>query len=164
MKPGKLASQTRRATQQRAEEGAEIVSLGDGEVARTRHICFMSDTDPLDQTTSQPRNGGTPRTMGALGNGARTLVRQTFALLGLFLIVIGVPLAIMTPFPFVPIGLPVVIFGVMLLGRNSIWGRNWMEGIIRRYPQVERYAPNWLMQVVFAREKRPEFRKSTEAE
>ena len=102
--------------------------------------------------------------MGALGNGARTLVRQTFALLGLFLIVIGVPLAIMTPFPFVPIGLPVVIFGVMLLGRNSIWGRNWMEGIIRRYPQVERYAPNWLMQVVFAREKRPEFRKPTEAE
>ncbi|MEL6663412.1 MAG: hypothetical protein AAFO57_02095 [Pseudomonadota bacterium] len=83
----------------------------------------------------------------------RTLVRQLFALLGLFFIIIGVPLAILTPFPFVPIGLPVVILGVVLLGRNSMWGRRWMEGVLKRYPSVERFAPNWLMKLVFGREK-----------
>lgn len=83
------------------------------------------------------------------------LVRQLFAILGLVLIIIGVPIAIVTPFPFVPIGLPIVILGVVLLGRNSLWGRNWMEGVLARHPSVERFAPNWLMKLVFAREKNP---------
>lgn len=83
----------------------------------------------------------------------RTLVRQCFALLGLVLIIIGVPLAVATPFPFIPIGLPVVILGVVLLGRNSLWGRRWMEGVLERHPKVERFAPNWLMKLVFGREK-----------
>ncbi len=80
-------------------------------------------------------------------------MRQLLAMLGLVLILIGVPLAIITPFPFVPIGLPVVIIGVVLLGRNSLWGRALMERILRHFPGVERFAPNWLMRLVFGRDK-----------
>ncbi|MCI4645218.1 MAG: hypothetical protein MRY64_10580 [Hyphomonadaceae bacterium] len=83
----------------------------------------------------------------------RTFVRQCLALLGLFFIIVGVPIAFLTPFPFVPIGLPVVILGVVLLGRNSVWGRRWMEGVIARHPTIERFAPNWLMRLVFGRDK-----------
>ena len=68
-------------------------------------------------------------------------------------ILIGVPLAILTPFPFVPIGLPVVILGVVLLGRNAVWGRRWMERVLERHPTVEKYAPDWLMKLVFGRDK-----------
>lgn len=71
----------------------------------------------------------------------------------MFFIIIGVPLAMLTPFPFVPIGLPVVILGVVLLGRNSVWGRRWMESVLARHPRVERFAPNWLMKLVFGRDK-----------
>ncbi|MEM6534522.1 MAG: hypothetical protein AAF613_02680 [Pseudomonadota bacterium] len=85
----------------------------------------------------------------------QTAIRLTFAIVGLVLIIIGVPLAAVTPFPFIPIGLPVVILGVVLLGRNSVWGRNWMEGILRRWPSIERFAPNWLMKAVFGRDKAP---------
>ena len=109
----------------------------------------MSNTqnDPKEIKPSVPIN--------AVGSGMRTLVRQCFALLGLFLIIVGVPIAFLTPFPFIPIGLPIVILGVVLLGRNSIWGRNWMEGIMARHPTIERFAPNWLMKLVFGREKKP---------
>ncbi|MEM6947539.1 MAG: hypothetical protein AAF486_05570 [Pseudomonadota bacterium] len=82
----------------------------------------------------------------------RTLVRQCFALLGLALIPIGIVIAVLTPV--LPVGLPIVILGVALLGRNSLWGRRWMEGVLSRHPSVERFAPNWLMKLVFAREKR----------
>ncbi|MEL6861886.1 MAG: hypothetical protein AAGL09_10080 [Pseudomonadota bacterium] len=83
----------------------------------------------------------------------RTLVRQAFALLGLLLIAIAVPIAFVTPL--LPIGLPIAILGVVLLGRNSLWGRRWMEGVLERHPRVERFAPNWMMKAVFGREKRP---------
>ena len=104
----------------------------------------MNDPDPR-RTPAVPLSG--------VKSGVQTLVRQACALLGLVLIIIGVPLAMATPFPFIPIGLPVVILGVVLLGRNSVWGRKWMEGVLRRWPTVERFAPNWLMKAVFGREK-----------
>ncbi len=91
--------------------------------------------------------------LGAVGLGVRTLIRQACALLGLVLIGISIPIAFVTPF--LPIGLPIGIVGVILLGRNSLWGRRWMEGILDRHPRVERFAPNWLMKAVFARSKRP---------
>ena len=50
-------------------------------------------------------------------------------------------------------GLPFGILGVILLGRNSVWGHRWMESVLKRHPRVERFAPNWLMKLVFAREK-----------
>lgn len=90
--------------------------------------------------------------LGVVGSSVRTLVRQAFAILGLILIAIAIPIAFVTPL--LPIGLPIAILGVVLLGRNSLWGRRWMEGILERHPRVERFAPNWLMKAVFGREKR----------
>ena len=90
--------------------------------------------------------------LGVVGLGVRTLIRQACALLGLVLIGISIPIAFVTPL--LPIGLPIAILGVALLGRNSLWGRRWMEGVLERHPRIERFAPNWLMKAVFAREKR----------
>ncbi|MEQ3744690.1 MAG: hypothetical protein ABNH53_00440 [Henriciella sp.] len=104
---------------------------------------------PLDK--ERLKNGASAAPLGAVGAGVRTLVRQAFALLGLLLIGISIPIAFVTPF--LPIGLPIGILGVVLLGRNSLWGRNWMEGILAKHPRVERMAPNWLMKAVFGREK-----------
>lgn len=84
--------------------------------------------------------------------GLRTLVRQALALLGLVMIAVAIPIAFVTPL--LPIGLPIAILGVVLLGRNAIWGRRWMEGVLDRNPRIERFAPNWLMRAVFGREKR----------
>jgi len=114
------------------------------------------------QTPPEPEQEDKPRPSpplptavgGMVGGTVRAVYRGVLAVLGVFFIVIGVPLAIITPFPFVPIGLPVVILGVVLLGRNSDFGRRWMEGIMQRYPKVERFAPNWLMKLVFGRPKR----------
>ena len=83
--------------------------------------------------------------------GLRTMLRQFLAMLGLFLIVIAIPIAFVTPI--LPIGLPIAILGVILLGRNAIWGKRWMENMMARNPRLERFAPNWLMRAVFGREK-----------
>ena len=114
----------------------------------------MADSERDPYRISDPAPAGPGQPIAAVSQGMRTLVRQCFALLGLVLIIIGVPIAILTPFPFVPIGLPIVILGVALLGRNSLWGRNWMEGVLARHPSIERFAPNWLMKLVFGREKK----------
>ena len=74
------------------------------------------------------------------------------AVVGLMHIAVAIPVGMATPF--LPIGLPIAILGVILLGRNSEWGRRWMEGVMARHPRVERFAPNWLMRLVFGREKR----------
>lgn len=109
-----------------------------------------SEHDP-DRPAPEPPLG---QPIAAMGHGVRSVVRIVAAGFGVFFIVIGVPLAMITPFPFVPIGLPVVILGVVLLGRNSVTGRRWMEGVLVRYPKVERFAPHWLMKLVFGRDKR----------
>ena len=109
----------------------------------------MRDGSPhLDPETGQAQAAP----FGAVGAGMRTLVRQMFALIGLLMIIVAIPIAFVTPI--LPIGLPIAILGVVLLGRNSVWGRRWMEGVITRHPRVERFAPNWLMKAVFGREKR----------
>ncbi|NQY97417.1 MAG: hypothetical protein HRT82_09660 [Henriciella sp.] len=98
------------------------------------------------------KQGAATAPLGVVGSSVRTLIRQAFALLGLVLIAVAIPIAFVTPL--LPIGLPIAILGVVLLGRNSLWGRRWMEGVLERHPRVERFAPNWLMKAVFAREKR----------
>lgn len=103
------------------------------------------DKDPVKQ-------GAASAPLAVVGASVRTLVRQAFALLGLALIAIAIPIAFVTPL--LPIGLPIAILGVVLLGRNSIWGRRWMEGVLERHPRVERFAPNWMMKAVFGREKK----------
>ncbi len=106
------------------------------------------------QDDDQDETRGPVQPIAAVGQGMRTLLRQFLAILGVVHIMVGVPLAMITPFPFVPIGLPVVIVGVVLLGRNSVWGRRWMESILDRWPTIERFAPHWLMKLVFGRDKR----------
>ncbi|MFN7164843.1 MAG: hypothetical protein ACK4P2_08500 [Hyphomonas sp.] len=93
-----------------------------------------------------------PMTINVLRQGVNVAVRQVLALTGLGLIVLAVPVAFATPF--IPVGLPMAIVGVVLLGRNAVWGRRWMEGVLARHPRIERMAPNWLMKRVFGREKR----------
>ncbi|MEM8616309.1 MAG: hypothetical protein AAGF20_05175 [Pseudomonadota bacterium] len=100
----------------------------------------------------RPKDGVSGAPLRGVGSSLRTLVRQAFALLGLALIGIAVPIALVTPF--LPIGLPIAILGVVLLGRNSLWGKRWMEGVLARHPRFERMAPNWLMKAVFGRKKR----------
>ena len=101
--------------------------------------------DPKNQTETAPP-------FGAVGQSMRTLIRQLFALIGLVMIIIAIPIAFVTPI--LPIGLPIAIVGVVLLGRNSIWGRNWMESVLARHPRMELFAPNWMMKAVFGRSKR----------
>jgi drug/metabolite transporter (DMT)-like permease len=101
---------------------------------------------------SSAREYGAPKPVHVFRNGVNVAFRQILALVGLVLIIVAIPVAIMTPV--LPIGLPMAIVGVVLLGRNAVWGRRWMEGMLLRHPRLERFAPNWLMKLVFRREKR----------
>lgn len=113
--------------------------------------------------TGVPENNDTGTQKRALlRHMVRSIVRGVLAGVGGVFIMIGVPVAIMTPFPFVPIGLPIIITGVVLLGRNSTAGRKWMESVMERWPKVERLAPDWLMKLVFGRSKR-EIKEEAEA-
>ncbi|MBA3067639.1 MAG: hypothetical protein FP825_04045 [Hyphomonas sp.] len=102
---------------------------------------------PPSETTFAP-----PMRIHVLRQGVNVAVRQMLAFSGLGLIVLAVPVAFATPF--IPVGLPMAIVGVVLLGRNAVWGRRWMEGVLVRHPRLESMAPNWLMVRVFGREKR----------
>ena len=81
-------------------------------------------------------------------DGIMRFLRPILAGLGAFLIIIGVPIAMMTPFPFVPIGLPIVILGTVLLARNSTAGKRWMQNMLEHHPKLERFAPQWLLKLI----------------
>lgn len=104
-------------------------------------------SQPPRETTYAP-----PMTIHVLRQGVNIALRQGLAFIGLGLIVLAVPVAFATPF--IPIGLPMAIVGVVLLGRNAVWGRRWMESVLARHPRIEKMAPNWLMTRVFGRDKR----------
>jgi drug/metabolite transporter (DMT)-like permease len=93
-----------------------------------------------------------PMTINVLRQGVNVAVRQVLAFSGLGLIALSVPVGFATPF--LPVGLPMAVVGAVLLGRNAVWGRRWMESVLTRYPRIEKMAPNWLMTRVFGREKR----------
>jgi len=105
------------------------------------------ETNPMTETASLPPQ----RPADPLRSGFNTAFRQLLALIGLLMIALSIPIGIVTPL--IPIGLPFGILGVVLLGRNSVWGHRWMESVLKRHTDVERFAPNWLMKLVFAREK-----------
>lgn len=100
----------------------------------------------------EPQSGTLQKPFHTMRKQMNGAFRQMLAVVGLMHIAVAVPVAMATPF--LPIGLPIAILGVILLGRNSEWGRRWMEGVMARYPHVERFAPQWLMQLVFGRDKR----------
>lgn len=103
----------------------------------------MSDFDQ-----NRPSGGGFYSAAGiaVVGQGARTLVRQGLALIGLFLVILSVPIGFITPF--VPVGLPIGILGSALLARNSVWGQRLVRYLIRRYPRLEKLTPDWLMALI----------------
>ena len=93
-----------------------------------------------------------PMTIRSLRKGVNVAYRQGLAAAGLGLLVLSVPVGILTPF--VPVGLPMAVVGAVLLGRNAVWGRRWMESVLARHPRIEKMAPGWLMTQVFGRQKR----------
>ena len=95
----------------------------------------MAD-DETHMKTEQTAASSKPA--AGLRNGVNVAFRQILALTG----------------PIIPVGLPIAILGVVLLGRNAMWGRRWMESVLARHPRVERFAPNWLMRLVFGRDKK----------
>ncbi len=110
----------------------------------------MPDDERFEPMTTEPVYAP-PKPIHVLRNGVNVAVRQVLAVSGLGLIVLAIPIGIATPI--LPIGLPMAIVGVVLLGRNAVWGRRWMEGVMKRHPRIERLAPNWLMKTVFGRDK-----------
>ena len=79
------------------------------------------------------------------------IVRGVLALLGVGLIIIGVPVAIITPFPMIPIGLSIVVAGTVLVARNSLTGRLWLAGMVEQYPRIRHLTPNWLKALLFGK-------------
>lgn len=91
---------------------------------------------------------GLPRKTIAVAKGSMLAVlRPIWALLGVFFIIIGVPIAFLSTV--LPIGLPIVILGVVLLARNSSVGRRWMQNTIAKHPSLKRFAPSWLLNLIF---------------
>jgi len=115
----------------------------------TSHIQAMPETEsPVPPVKPE----AVPRPINVLRDGVGVAYRQFLALVGLVLIVIAIPVGVATPF--LPVGLPIAIMGVVLLGRNAAWGRRWMERVLEMHPRIERFAPHWLMRLVFSRDKR----------
>jgi len=56
------------------------------------------------------------------------------SLLGLILLVLSVPVGVLTPF--IPVGLPMAIAGLILIGRNSRVGKGLIATTARRYPRA----------------------------
>ena len=105
--------------------------------------------DPSSEPNQNKTDTLHRRSVAAAKGGVVALFRPVLAVLGVILIIIGVPIAFLTPIPFIPIGLPIVIIGVMLLARNSLTGRRWMQGMIAKHPSLKRFAPNWLLKLIF---------------
>lgn len=91
--------------------------------------------------------GSTGRGDGLFKQGIDKVLRTTLVIVGLLLIPLGVIIAILTPI--IPVGLPIVILGVVLVARNASWGRTLFQSILQKYPTLERFAPNWLLKLIF---------------
>lgn len=105
----------------------------------------MLRQSPPEQNSPE---GGVPKpgSSSVVHRGLANIIRQTLALLGVLLIPIGVIVALLTPI--IPVGLPIVILGVVLVARNALWGRRAFQAILARHPSLERFAPDWLMRLI----------------
>ena len=79
------------------------------------------------------------------------LRRGLLALLGGLLLLVSIPLAILTPFPFIPIGFSVGVAGAALVARNSDAGRALIAKQLNRYPGLQKALPDWLRSLVLGR-------------
>ena len=103
------------------------------------------DLPPKDE----PRLTGSG--FGILGNGARLIGRQTLAVMGLLMVILAIPIGFLTPF--IPIGLPIGIFGSALLARNSVWGQRFIRHLLIKNPRLEKISPDWLLKMILGKEK-----------
>ena len=89
----------------------------------------------MTNTFEDPESGPKIWRRRSLGvESVRRIGRQAIALIGLLLVILSIPLGFLTPF--IPIGLPMGIFGAALLARNSVWGQRLILGLINRYPRL----------------------------
>lgn len=113
------------------------------------HVPVMSnEPNQTPQTVSYPP----PMPIRTARQGGNAAYRQALALGGLGLIVLSIPVGFLTPV--LPVGLPMAIVGAVLFGRNAVWARHWMEGVLARHPRLEKLAPDWMMTQLFGRKKR----------
>lgn len=61
-------------------------------------------------------------------------MKALMSLVGLVLLVLSVPIGMLTPF--IPVGLPMAILGLVLVGRNSRFGKGVIVTTARRYPRA----------------------------
>ncbi|MEM7663540.1 MAG: hypothetical protein AAF292_14955 [Pseudomonadota bacterium] len=76
----------------------------------------------------------------------KILFRQVLALIGLFLVILSIPIGFLTPF--LPVGLPLGILGAALLARNSVWGQQLIRHLLDRYPKLNKITPDWLLKLI----------------
>ncbi|MEM8920429.1 MAG: hypothetical protein AAGB25_03615 [Pseudomonadota bacterium] len=113
---------------------------------------MLKPTDPKSAPHERPSPIETAGSAATTGwKGVELVLRPVLALLGAGLIIAGIPIAIATPL--IPIGLPVIILGVVLLARNSLAGRRWMQRTLKRHPSLKRFAPDWLVRLILGRDK-----------
>ncbi|MEM7006973.1 MAG: hypothetical protein AAF498_13935 [Pseudomonadota bacterium] len=101
-----------------------------------------------DYRTTEIHGAGAsqPERRIGVGVGMKILFRQALALLGLFLVILSVPVGFLTPF--LPVGLPLGILGSALLARNSVWGQQLIRYLLNRYPKLDKLTPDWLLKLI----------------
>lgn len=118
-------------------------------------INFQLDLTPMaHETTTIPDQPvyGVPKPIHVHRTGVNVGARQGLAATGLALIVLSLPVGLLTPG--LPLGLPMAVVGTVLLSRNAVWGRRWLETFIARNPAIESHTPSWLVKSVLGRSKR----------
>jgi hypothetical protein len=61
-------------------------------------------------------------------------MKALLSLVGIILLVLSFPIGALTPF--IPVGLPMAIVGLVLIGRNSRLGKGMILTTARRHPRV----------------------------
>ena len=107
----------------------------------------MFDTNDSDSAKRDADEARSKPRKSRVQERVMVIVRATLAIFGVILIPAGMIIGFLTPF--IPIGLPIVIVGVVLLARNAVWGRRFVQNTLRRHPTLERFAPGWLLTLIF---------------
>jgi riboflavin transporter FmnP len=80
------------------------------------------------------------------------IMKTMMSLLGVVLVVLSFPIGVLTPF--IPVGLPIAILGLVLIGRNSRVGKGMILSTARRHPRARSLYLKRLRPVLGLREAR----------
>jgi hypothetical protein len=119
-----------------------------GDMSRKAHIAHMQNN--VSQEVNDA-NYPPPIPIRVLRQGVNVPLRQVLAAGGFAMIVLSVPSGILTPH--LPVGLPIAVIGAVLLGRNAVWGRQWLSSVLKRHPKFEEAMPGWIVQLSLGRRK-----------